>query len=437
LPDVRTTRITEEPMQRLIVSTVAAAALVACRTDPVAPSRQRLADAQTEARYALVDLGDIGAFGQPSVIKINERGQIAGTGQVGFTSQRSFLWDRTALVDLGSLGGDATEVAALNARGQVVGTGRTATGDLHAFLWSDGAMHDLGTLGGRVSRAAAINGRGQVVGSSETTDGMTHAFLWEGGQMTDLGTIAGGLNSSAAAINERGQVVGSSAVPKYSAWHAQWVHAALWDAGKVVDLGALYAVDSTSPPGAVESAGATDISDQGVVVGRSSVPWASYRIADRGFIWQDGQMRDLGTLADLHGSVTTRISNAGQIAGMAFREDFSDPIAGVMWRDGQIAILGSLDTTSHSGYWTYVNDMNGAGRIVGWSYVGNPFAGDAVQHAYVWVQGVMRDLGSLGSNSFALAVSASGDIAGWAPAPSGTPHLILWQRPGGLAATGP
>src|SRR5262245_31925469 len=63
---------------------------------------------------------------------------------------------RLHVVDLGTLGGDASTGMALNDLGHVVGDSTTAAGQTHAFLWRNGHMIDLGTLGGTVSTALAI-----------------------------------------------------------------------------------------------------------------------------------------------------------------------------------------------------------------------------------------------------------------------------------------
>jgi probable HAF family extracellular repeat protein len=60
---------------------------------------------------------------------------------------------------------DASSRAPVEPVGQVVGLSDTGS-EVHAFLWERGAMIDLGTLpGGTKSVAYAVNNRGQVVGA--------------------------------------------------------------------------------------------------------------------------------------------------------------------------------------------------------------------------------------------------------------------------------
>jgi probable HAF family extracellular repeat protein len=101
------------------------------------------------------------------------------------------------MTDLGTLGGTTGFAEWLNDAGTVVGSASNK-GDqaLLAFLWEKSAIKDLGTLAGNACSAAdAINSSGQIVGGSgffdapffpACTDPVEHAVLWENGQILDL-----------------------------------------------------------------------------------------------------------------------------------------------------------------------------------------------------------------------------------------------------------
>ena len=122
--------------------------------------------------------------------------------------------------------------------------------------------------------------------------------------MRDLGTLGGAYTagSSAVDINERGQIVGSSysATISYGQLGAG-EHAFLWQNGRMRDLGTLGRTPPTSD--------AVAINDRGEIIGNSpsTGDW-------RAFLWRNGKMTNLGTLGGGH-SEAVAISNEGQVIG--------------------------------------------------------------------------------------------------------------------------
>ena len=79
---------------------------------------------------------------------------------------------------------------------------------LEAFLYSGSGMIDLGTLGGIASNANGINNSSQIVGYSYVSDGSMHGFLYSGGTMTDLGLPYFATDICPMRINNLGDIVG-------------------------------------------------------------------------------------------------------------------------------------------------------------------------------------------------------------------------------------
>jgi probable HAF family extracellular repeat protein len=134
----------------------------------------------------------------------------------------------------------------MNNNGEVAGTsGICATGlapssATHAVIWRNGKPTDLGTLGGNTSNVAfAVNNDGQVVGISTLSDNATvHTFLSQGGQMTDLGTLPGDTFSFVGNINDKGQAPIQSCDINFNC------RAAIWQDGVMTDMNTLIPADT-------------------------------------------------------------------------------------------------------------------------------------------------------------------------------------------------
>jgi len=155
-----------------------------------------------------------------------------------------------------------------------------------------------------------INDSGLMVGIRWGTSGHTFpAMAWfEETRLIvqDLPTVDSSPHPSAEgkalAVNNLGQIVGWSS--NGSAWRAT-----LWDplAGKVTDLGDLLKGASSY---------ACDINEQGQVVGFANVRRGNL-LGYAAFLWQNGKMVDLNTLAGTGGELfrASGINNSGHIVG--------------------------------------------------------------------------------------------------------------------------
>jgi probable HAF family extracellular repeat protein len=287
------------------------------------------------------------------------------------------------------------------------------------FQWQDGVMTDLGplgSLGGTTSYVRAINDQGQVVGDSYTSNGAVHPFLWQGGVMTDLGTL-GGSFGSAWGLNDQGQVVGYSSPSGNTASHGF-----LWQGGLMSDLGG-FNIPLISY--------AYGLNDQGDVVGSSKI---DRYYASHAFLWQDGMMTDLGTLPGFFSvtSQATAINNAGQVVGGSYgvhtghhHHNKSHAIShAFLWQDGVMTDLGTLGGDS-----SFASAINDLGQVVGSSKLHHSRNS---AHAFLWQDGVMNDLGTFGGgagSSQATGINNQGEIVGYSELPTFpyNSHAFLWQ----------
>lgn len=235
------------------------------------------------------------------------------------------------------------------------------------FVLSGGEMHALPTLGGTHGFAAGVNDGGQIVGWSETA---VHdptcvapqvlqflATQWDARTLTatELPPLPGDATSAATAINGGGQVVGISgdcdvAVGAFSARHA-----VLWNHGTVTDLGNFGGMAWNTPMA---------INAMGDVVGFSDLPGDADGVSrEHAFLWtrKDG-MRDLGTLPGDVTSEASGINVHGQIVGISCT---AVSCRGFLWENGTMTPLASLATLAPGDLLSAAQDINDAGQITG------------------------------------------------------------------------
>ena len=86
------------------------------------------------------------------------------------------------------------------------------------------------------------------------------------------------------------------------------------------------------------------------------------------FRWEDGSLKDLGTLPGVNSSQGTGINELGWIAGLS-QIGVTDPILGgnashaVLWRGRRLTDLGTL-----GGYESFAVSVNVAGEVIGLSH---------------------------------------------------------------------
>jgi probable HAF family extracellular repeat protein len=129
-------------------------------------------------------------------------------------------------------------------------------------------------------------------------------------------------------------------------------------------------------------------------------------------------------IGDLGGgsAVAYAINDAGQVVGSAVTADGSNhPF---LYSNGHMIDLGTLGSPEGNSWWNSAQGINNSGLVVGTSYDahGNFFG-------FMWRNGKMIKMGTLGGSwSQAYAVNNKGQVAGLAYTKSGAAHAFLATR---------
>jgi probable HAF family extracellular repeat protein len=163
---------------------------------------------------------------------------------------------------------------------------------------------------------------------------------------------------------------------------------------------------------------ANSINDLGQVVGMSRLAGDTDTHA---FFYDNGAMQDIAPInsGDTRASFGLGLNNVGRIVSGVVVWDAYYP-AIYNRQNGQTTTLGSLGSTS--GFTGVATAINDSGVAVGLSYLSS-----GVRHAFVYRNGAMSDLGSLGGYSGALSINSSGVAAGFSSdSPNGFGRAVIW-----------
>ena len=201
-------------------------------------------------------------------------------------------------------------------------------------------------------------------------------FLTTGWTIRELGTLPSGGFSVAHAINNGGMVAGIAG-PSSGVMRAVW-----WDAGP----GAIHEIPTPVVPGRFSSA--DGINDKGAIVGRMGTPTSD----SHGFKWQFGVLTDLTAPST---SIAYAISPSNNIAGQWTVAGTPPRSYAVVWGGGTPGTPFALG--GFGGWVDFTADVADSPVAAGTA----AFTGPLRRHAFVWISGSMRDLGTLGgTNSF-------------------------------------
>jgi probable HAF family extracellular repeat protein len=360
--------------------------------------------------------------------------------------EQKIEYPRYKLIDIGTFGGpndiiNGPNLPILSRNGAYAGEAELSIPDpyapnycsdpdclvQHAQKWSHGVMTDLGTLPGvnLSSGATWVSSNGTIGGASENgrIDPLLgvpeiRAILWtKEGRMINLGTLDGGHESFVPAVNDREQVAGwaLNTIPDPFSMTPCAIYATcepnstqtrgfFWEHGLKRDLGTL------GGPDALPEA----MNDRGQIIGWSYTSFSPN--ANNGYVcppnvptqdpffWDKGEMVDIGTFGGTCG-VAIFINNRGQVVGTSNLVGNQTHHA-FLWDRGGLQDIGTLGGMNAEADW-----ISDSGLIVGRADVSMQ---NTNHHAFLWKNGVMRDLGVVDPwpCSTALSVNSKGQVIG-------------------------
>lgn len=378
-------------MRTLTAPILLAVALLVGAAEAVGTGSHRPGGELTE--YAVDNLDPLG--GTSSVgFSVNNRGWVAGRSNLlGNQSRHATLWRNGKLTDLGTLGGANSAVLwpVKNVGGIVTGVAQTAEPDplnekwscgfffpaatgtgarCLGFRWRNDEMTRLPTLGGTHGFATGTNNSGRTVGWAENTvqdptcvepqELQFRAVVWGPGKhrirTRELPPLPGHTVSAATAINDHGLVVGISGICDQAAGRFSAISNVLWKDGEPTELGDFGGVAWNTPMA---------INDRGDVVGFANRSEGDGgELVPRAFLWIEGQgIRPLGTLPDHVTSQALGINERRQIVGQSC--DAAGNCRAFIWQNGLMRDLNDFVAGDYDDVLTTANDIDDFGRITG------------------------------------------------------------------------
>lgn len=291
---------------------------------------------------------------------------------------------------------------------------------------------------------------GFISGTAVTPDGSrSNAVLWYKEREFDIGTRGlGGPNSAGYGVNEFGQAVGQaeSSAPDggddFCGFNTFGLFPTLnpclpflWQNGVMISLPTLGGANGW----------ASGINDRGDVAGLAENAMQDTDCPVHQFkpvVWKNGRIQELPTHHSDHYGVAAAINDKGQVVGATGACASFNANSGyylvenhaVLWENGEVTDLGNFGgnggPAGNAG--NHACAINNRSQVVGHSELGDSL--DSPYHAFLWTRerGKMLDLGTLPGDfaSAAIGINDRGEVVGLSvgPSPNYNSRAILWEN---------
>jgi probable HAF family extracellular repeat protein len=259
-------------------------------------------------------------------------------------------------------------------------------------------------------------------------------------KLIDLGTFGGstsylaqgfnGTGSNSRVLDNRGSVVGAAdtAIPDPNLANSNGffpsdgfiAHAFQWRRNSLTDLGALPGGNNSFATWICANGLIVGFSENGVIDPQFGVPQVN------AVLWKDDEIINLGG----YFSSASAVNDRGQVVGNTLNTATLPAlnVRAFLWQEGVMRDLGTLGGDSAQA--SFVNER---GQVSGVSYTNptpNPLTGIPTQDPYFWEDGTMLDIGTLGGTFGVVnALNNRGQVVGQSNLTGDANfHPFLWNR---------
>lgn len=266
--------------------------------------------------------------------------------------------------------------------------------------------------GGGTCQANDINEKNQITGYCENANGHLRTVIWEeDGDVTNLRlpTNENSLGTAGHAINEEGNIAGQSQLRTDQLLHAMtYVDGTMqaFEPFEIQDYSAVQPNDHSMLRGINESNQMVGFGPFKLIDVEDIGEDDDKKMIKHAFLWENGNIDDLGSTGEEFSSWANDISNTGTIVGeveFSVRDTYANKAAVWTEETHQLQVLDQRDNPAALSSALAINEQNPA-QVVGQMNVAREEHPETFSsHGFLWAGQEMMDLGTYGGCAFSIA----------------------------------